>query len=270
VALRTEPFDEEASKALDSFDLSLDPSRADEFTQSQSIPVFPINVTLGEVQYTRIAAVGSNEVNNFVLDDREEGGTLEHSVWHVLENLFEFDIHKSPQVRTGNRTRELTDIFCFTELGLFLFETKAISVYATEPSRNTQRRVNNVQNQVKKGLSQLKGATRSIREGNKVSTNVGTELCFDRSLIPHAIVLVSELLPFGDWDEIVLQTIALARDSGMFIHILDLRELGTLRRLSKDKYVFDHLLVQRFKHFLQERTVFIRVQPSDDSIEPLT
>jgi hypothetical protein len=56
----------------------------------------------------------------------------------------------------------------------------------------------------------------------------------------------------------------------MFIHILDLRELGTLRRLSKDKYVFDHLLVQRFKHFLQERTVFIRVQPSDDSIEPLT
>ena len=186
------------------------------------------------------------------------------------ENLFESDIHRSPKIQLGNTTRELTDILAFTELGLFLFEAKAISVYATEPLRNTQRRVDNVQKQVKKALGQLKGAIRGIREGNKVATKTGTELHFDRSLIPHAVVLVSELLPLGDWDEITTQTTALARDSNMLVHILDLRELGTLRRLSRDKYAFDHLLVQRFRHFLQQRSVLIRVQPLNDSTKPFT
>ncbi len=105
--LRTEPFDKEASKALDSFDLSLDPNRTDEFPESRPIPILSLNVALGEVHYIQIAAVGSNEVNNFILDDREEGETLEHSVWHVLEGLFGSDIHKSPQIQIGARTCEL-------------------------------------------------------------------------------------------------------------------------------------------------------------------
>ncbi len=110
----------------------------------------------------------------------------------------------------------------------------------------------------------MRGAIRGIREGNKVTSNAGVELRFNRSFVPHAIVLVSELFPFGAWDDVVSHAVALARDWGVFVHILDLRELAALVHYSKDKYVLDYNLMQRFEHFIRTQTVFIRVQPPKD------
>ncbi len=152
-------------------------------------------------------------------------------------------------------------VLCLSQYGIFIFETKAISILTTTPARDTKRRVKNLHKQIKKALGQLSGAVRSLRDGNEVITGSGTKINFDRSILPHMIIVVSELLPFGDWSDIVSEAIGLVRKSNVMVHILDLRELTLLVAVSENADAFDYNLMKRFRHFIQCKSVFIRSLP---------
>lgn len=127
-----------------------------------------------------------------------------------------------------------------------------------------EKKIKSVQKNIFKALNQLKGAIRKIRAGNKITTKDGIEIEFDRNIVPHGVVLISELVPFGNWDKVVFETIKLIKDSKSMIHILDLRELTVLVSFSRDENVFDYNLMERWNGFIQVRDVFIRMRPESN------
>ncbi|MFN2456454.1 MAG: hypothetical protein ABR577_19845 [Pyrinomonadaceae bacterium] len=183
------------------------------------------------------------------------------NAWHILENLFPLGIVKSPVVVEGAKERELTDIFCYYEWGLFLIESKSLSVYATEQTRTLERKIQILQKHIRKALSQLRGALNSIRKGYPIKTTTGQVVKFNHDIPPHCIILVTELLQFGEWDDIVDECLELVREFTVMIHILDVRELVALAAFSKTKVAFDYNLMERFRHFVEKRSPFIRGVP---------
>ena len=117
-------------------------------------------------------------------------------------------------------------------------------------------------NKLERGWSNCREPQNPFVVGYKITSQARSEIVFDREILPHAIVMVSELIPFGDWDDLVIETMEKAIMHNMMIHILDLQELATIARFSKDVNQFDYYLVQRFKHFVEKRTFFIRTVPA--------
>ncbi|MCP4157073.1 MAG: NERD domain-containing protein [bacterium] len=156
----------------------------------------------------------------------------------------------------------MTDVLCLSEHGIFLFETKSIAVYSTDPSRTSGRRLKNLHKQVKKALSQLKGAINSIKNGYDVISKSGNQINLNRKNVLHAIVVVSELIPLGDWKEIVNLAENLFRETQCMVHIVDLEELYSMVVISKQKRLFDYNLMKRFEVLIKEKTIFIRSKSS--------
>jgi hypothetical protein len=197
------------SQALDCLDLSVLLKRI--IPGAGTIPITKITLSCGEFVHIEIHGYSVYESHAFNLEGKDEGGGLEQSVWQLLESIFPLSIYNSPQVEDGKAYRELTDILCLSEFGVFLFEAKAISVYSALADRDTERRVKNLQKQVRTGIRQLKGAVRMIRSGKRITTNSGVEIKINREIVPHAVVPVSALLHFGNWDEIVADIIDTAK-----------------------------------------------------------
>jgi len=62
-------------------------------------------------------------------------------------------------------------------------------------------------------------ANTPIHDGNEI------EIVFNRSLIPHRIVLISEMLIFGEWQHIVEQMMKAMIETNNMIHVMDMKEL---------------------------------------------
>jgi len=133
---------------------------------------------------------GINQVQQYNIAQSDEGLGQEVSAWHALESIFPFGIYRSLQVEEPGNNRELTDIFCHYELGTFLIESKALGVYGSIAERTMERKVRMVHKHIRKALSQLHGALRSIKKGFKIKTPQGQLIEFDRRTPPHCIILV--------------------------------------------------------------------------------
>lgn len=117
-------------------------------------------------------------------------------------------------------------------------------------------------------MNQLCGALISIREEKRITSASGEVLSITKGFTPHTIILVSELLPFGDWSEITLKIIELSKEMNAMFHVIDLRELSLLEHVSKSIDAFDANLVHRFKEFAIHKNIFIRgkVPPATDEL----
>jgi hypothetical protein len=103
------------------------------------------------------------------------------------------------------------------------------------------------------------GATRSIQNGLEIYSLNGQIIDFNRSLVPHGIVLISEMFPAADWDAMFLELAQATSKSNIILHILDLRELARLVIGSKSANIFDHYLLQRAHKVIELENVLIRV-----------
>ena len=80
-----------------------------------------------------------------------------------------------------------------------------------------------------------------------------------RTIPPHCIVLITELMTSGNWDSITKQLLDAIEETGALFHLLDLREFITLLKQSSGKpELIDYNLVERCKFFCQKQSVFIR------------
>ena len=84
-------------------------------------------------------------------------------------------------------------------------------------------------------------------------------LTFDRSSPPHVIVLVSEILPFGEKGGIVNACLSLAKEYDAFVHVMDMWELTTFVAASKSCMHFDYYLIERFRQFVKHKNLSMRV-----------
>lgn len=259
-SLNTEAPIEGVQSALDNLQISLD--------SAITIP----SATQIDFEQTKLVSHGFNTVDiySYSVNDKsymfnalskDEGGGFEQSAWQLLESLFGHHLYKSPQtISDSEKKRELTDIFGFNDKGTFLFETKVSSVLNVSLERNTERRARNIENQIRKAIGQLNGAIRTIRSGQKIVSKSGIELDFDRQIIPHGIVVISEMFPAVNWEEIAKTFAETALENYSMLHILDLQELRDLIGYSSSIYHFDYYLMKRFEVVVNEKSAFVRMK----------
>lgn len=206
-----------------------------------------------------VTFIGLNETQDIKVDNRQEGELLERLVWASLESVFPTTLRKSPQVQTGKKRRELTDVMASYERGAFLFEAKALSEYTASAERSLERRISSIQQHIEKALKQLVGAGKAIDRGDELFDCKGNNIEIERTNPPHGIVLVSELIEHGNWYNTVESLSEALANSRMFIHILDLRELITILKICRgNRELLDYNLIERCKKFVELRNIFIR------------
>jgi hypothetical protein len=253
-------FTTAAREALDCFDFSLNKKR--KFPNVQNIPIFKIAASTSPWTTIDNIFYGHQEAKTIKIDDKNEGEMLERTVWASLESVFPNSLYKSPTVKVGDKLRELTDVFSFYKYGSFLIEAKDLSIFNAN-ERSQEKRTNSVQKQVKKAIAQLVGASTKLAKGNLIFINDGkTEICVERDKPPHSIIIITELMHFGDWSEIEKLLTQSINETKAFFNLMDLREFISLLKSSPGKpELIDYNLMERCKFFLKHKSVFIRSQP---------
>lgn len=223
---------------------------------SSILCVAPLQINNKEV--TRIHAIG---MGSFALDDADEGGGLEQSAHQLLESLYPMNHFRSPQVEDGGRQRELTDLLTFSEHGICLVESKALSILGKALDRPTGKRVAQIRKDIKKGLSQLRGAVNKVRSGAVITDASGEEIQLPSpgDALVQAIVLVSEMHPLLDWAAIARQLAAVSTQNALF-HVLDVQELRMLISASEDPAILMVNLVKRFRSVVESGNALVRAR----------
>lgn len=198
-----------------------------------------------------------------ITDEENEGEIFERAIWASLESVFPLTLYKSPQVKIGEKMRELTDVFSFYSGGSFLIEAKDLSVINAGYHRDQKRRTAGVQKQVKKAITQLVGASKAFIRGELIFDAKNNELNVFRKIPPHCIVLITELIYWGDWKDIETQLMEAMKQTGAIFHLLDLNEFISLLKCSSgNPEIIDYNLVERANLFAKRQSIFIRGQPS--------
>jgi hypothetical protein len=256
-SLQAGEFDRNFNHALDCFCYSADPTQF--YSEAKEIPVVCMGLDIEPWRANKNHFIGVRESHVIEIDDSNEGDVLERAVWASLESVFPLTLYKSPLVRIGGKVRELTDVLSFHEYGNFLFESKDLSIFGSGYKRNQARRVSGVQKQITKAIRQLVGACKAINRGERVFSQNGVELGVVRDKPSHCIVLVTEIEGPGDWSRVVRELMTAMKDTGSFFHVLDLRELITLLKVSSGRAdLLDCNLMERCRHAAKLCSVHIR------------
>jgi hypothetical protein len=151
-----------------------------------------------------ISNVASVTVENYQLDNANEGLALEESAYLALSRVFKEQTYHSPIVPEKKTSRELTDVLGFDDKYICLLESKALSLLKTELNRTSSRKASLIEHDLRKGISQAKGAIKKLKEEqgiffvhDRMFTVPNTE-----TATIHGIVLISEMYPFLDWKKI--------------------------------------------------------------------
>ena len=258
-ALYVGPFTPECSHALDCFCYTADPTHT--YPGAAATPLVDVKVSLDRWRTNNVSFIGFRGYHTITIDNQNEGEMFERAVWASLESVFPLTLYKSAQVKIGNKTRELTDVLAFYEYGSFLIEAKDLSVLQAGYKRDQERRTRGVQKQIRTAITQLIGACKAVTRGDLVFDVTGEELNIVRDKPAHCIVLITELMHWGDWSGVEEQLIEAMKSTGAFFHLLDLREFITLLKGSSGKApVLDYHLMERCKVFAKNGSVHIRSQ----------
>lgn len=250
-------FNNDTSFALDCFGYSIDKTRP--YPNAYEIPVVKITPRISEWKTNNIYFIDNDSYYGINLADKSEGTVFENTIWGSLESVFPATLYKSPRVQHGDKKREFTDVFAYHEYGSFLIEAKDLSVIQSGYSKNETKRLAGIQKQAEKAIKQLVGAANAFKRGETLFDAKGNEIYVDRSIPPHCIILITELMICGDWDNITKQLIEAMEETGALFHLLDLREFITLlKQSSGDPKLIDYNLLERCKFFVEKKSVFIR------------
>lgn len=220
-----------------------------------------VKLNLEKIQIINNHFIGAN-ISHFSLDNINEGSALELEVLAALDGIFKEKIYHSPYFINGTLKKELTDLFAISEYGVFIFETKCMAILQLEKENSVERRVANVQKQIKKALKQVSGVCRNIKNNKIFNKETGEEIIFNRNLIPHCVIIIDELLPFGEWEHILLEVMETMLKDKSYINILDVIEFMKLVKASASRpHYLDYNLMNRTETFVKTQSLFIKGVP---------
>jgi len=160
-----------------------------------------------------------------VLSGNEGGQQEELGIW-LIDSLQPDGAILNPQIEDRGRMRELTDVLMTYDNGVFLIESKALTVLNREALPSRGKLASDVAKHADKAVKQLTGAIRSIRREVPIYDMDGAELRFTRTIAPHVIVLIPDLdLLYGVTRFGGEHLAALCENVNAFFHFLDPVEL---------------------------------------------
>lgn len=238
----TEISRKEINHVLDCLTYSIDPKSC--CNDAHKIDNVSINVDFGKWQKNKCFIYQEDSPKKISVNESDEGSLLEARTWFSLEMMFPLTIHKNPYYKKGAKKREVTDILAYYEYGNFLIETKALKSTKDFFKKTMERKIANVQKDIRKAIGQLVGSVKTIKYNGEIFSKSGESLSFGRSLSPQCLILVSEIFPFGDWDEITRMLLDASRKTGAIFNLLDFKNfIRLLYCCGNDPKLFDVNLV---------------------------
>ena len=210
---------------------------------------------------------GLSELNLFDLD---EGRQQESLVIWLADNLHPDVIIDQPQIKKGNRSRELTDVLLSYSHGTFIFESKALGLLGRPELPERTKLTKKVLGNVAKAFKQLKGAARQVRQGTAIYDARSREHDVERTQPIHAIILAPDLglLPEKFGFDLMHEFMSQTRG---YLHILDPSELlrivqaaeGIVRRSESQTMTammaFDTRFIERARRCLDAQSLNIEI-----------
>lgn len=247
-------LDESNNHYTGSYDKNID-MILDVFQESLSKNFLDVDILI-ECKISDIVIVtnlilGANKKNEIILNDNEGVG-FESQVCAVLDSLFKNNLYKNPFVEEKKKKRELIDILAFYDLGIFLIEVKAMGVFSVNENISMERKVANLISQIKKAIKQVVGARKMLEKNSKIIDSKDNEILFDKSIFPHCLIIVSELLHFGDWKKIEMLILKTMIEENLCLNVMDFVELMKYVKFSNGKKeMFDYFLLERRNKFIE-------------------
>lgn len=258
-------IDDQANYSLDCFEYSLDNTR--KINKPRKIDILKVDASFSKLTILNNHFIGFNEFNQINLDDINEGSNFEKQIWITLDNIFKFNLYKNPEFSINSKKREFTDILAFYEKGIFLIETKAMAILSIDNEQTIKRKAANVQKQIIKAINQLIGAKKILQKNTPIFDKKGKEIEFDKHIIPHCIVLVNELVPFGDWDKVELKIAKTIVEENILLNVFEFSEfMKHIKICSGKKELFDYHLIERTKAFIKYNCIFLKARIVDEKI----
>lgn len=257
ISLYVGEFNNDVSFAIDCFVSTIDKTQV--YPNAHDIPIVKINTQIGNWMANNIYFIGHDSYCDMNISSKMEGANFENTIWGSLESVFFDTLYKSPRIQHGEKIREFTDVFAYHKYGSFLIEAKDLSVIQAGYNKDEAKRLSGIQKQVTKAIKQLVGAVNAFKQESTLFDIKGNKINVDRSIPPHCIILITELMTCGDWDTITQQMLDAMQQTGAFFHLLDLREfIVLLKQSSGDPKLVDYNLMERCKLFTEKKSVFIR------------
>ena len=231
-----------------------------------------------QFQDLRPIEVGSHEAGTFTLDDPDEGGGLEKSVFLLLEANYPGTTHLNPQVDDGPKRREFCDVLVVGENEMIIIQSKVMAMLERNPNQTKERRVTNVHSNFQKAVSQLNGSVRKLRKDQTIYTNEGVTIPIGPNAKEaiHGIVLLSSTNLSLPWPNISQELIAAGRKAQAEFHVLEFGELQQHVAFGKTLNEMSQHLSRRFEvisksgnanvqtHFLEEENRPVTSAPIDN------
>ncbi len=253
------PYTKEVEYAHDCFCVSVEDTYKYKFPSAHTIPVIELETTTEKWTTIKSCFYGNQNQYSFIIDDKDEGRTFEQEIASALISVFPKTLYKNPNFKEGNKLQELTDIFTYYEKRSFLIEAKDLSVIDAGYERYKTRRISNIQKQVKKAIGQLTGAAKKFLQGNELYTVDNEKINVDRGVRPHCIVLITEFMHEGNWNEVEKLLFNAIEETGAFFHIMDLREFIELLKASSGiPEIIDYNLMQRCEWQMKSHSIHIK------------
>lgn len=215
------------------------------------------SISLPEIKWHAInnhfVLLGSTAPQLNIMTDNE--GDFQESLGAALAGgLTLTRVEMNPFVEKDNgQQRELTDIFFFHQYGIFIIESKALSMPPDVNQPTRKKLAKKTEQHLDRAINQLTGACKKIKNGNKVIDANGNEIVFDRSIEIHAIALVSDLSLTSRTSEDIR---AFYEKTNSVLTILDTTQL--FRMMQAANMIAQHsqtfmLPVMAFDYYLMER-----------------
>jgi hypothetical protein len=215
--------------------------------------------------------VSSPEAGSFSLDDADEGGVLEKSLFHLLESNFPVAVHLNPQFDDGAVRREFADLLIVTDSTMFIVQSKVMAMLERNPNQTSGRRVSNVFYNFQKAVGQLGGSVRMLRQGKTIYTKQGLPIAVNNleTKIVHGIVLLSTTnLPLP-WNDIASQLVAASKKAQAQFHVLDLIEFQQHVAFGKDLDRLGVYLKRRFEIIEGTGNACLKTRFINEEIKPV-
>ena len=253
------PYTKEVEYAHDCFCVSVEEKYRYIYPNAHTIPVMEIEAISEKWNTSSIYYYDNKEDYNFIINDKNEGGTFETEIAASLASVFPSTLYKNPKVKKGNNIRELTDILAYYEERCFLIEAKDISILEVGYQSNKEKRISRTQKQVKNAIKQLTGAVRAFSENSEIYTNDNKKINVNRNIITHCIILITEFIHEGDWGDVEKLLFEAIYQTGAIFNIFDLNDFIKLLKISSGQPdIIDYHLMQRCKYMLKNNTIHIK------------
>jgi hypothetical protein len=247
----------DAELSLNNFQYSLDENI--KYTNVKKIEVLLIRIYFNDLKIVRSTFLGYNQQAKIAFDSTDEGHLLENIALAPLQSLFDNNVYMNPVIMNEHGMRELTDIFACYEKACFIVEAKSLSILNSNDN-DIIHHTEKIKKHIKKAIKQLLGVKRVFENNMKVfDLKTKSEIhVLGKDNPLHCIVLVENIYPVGNWDEIIKIAFEAIRDGKVFLNILELSEYLKLIKYANGKIeLFDYNLMERCKLFVQTKNLYI-------------